>query len=199
MNVTHVSCSRLLTNKVPEKVLCIGRIKDARGLRGDLKITAFGELLDEVELPLNINTYSATGARDGFLIDAELCGSLKITAVQREKQPVISCAGIDNRDEAENLRGLYLGMTLPEARETFSGRDRTEEFLFEYVDLDVHSADGVYKGRVDHIYSSGNASWLSVSTEEGGEVLLPLNGPFIQRIDAANRRLIVENFDELRV
>ena len=95
--------------------------------------------------------------------------------------PLISLAGIDDRDKAEALRGTRIFM--PRSELPPPGED--EAWLEDLIGADILLEDGKRIGGLDHIeYPAGQEIW-AIKDEASREILFPARPEFIASIDAA--------------
>lgn len=93
--------------------------------------------------------------------------------------PLISLAGIDDRDKAEALRGARI--FIPRSELPPPGED--EAWLEDLIGADILLEDGKRIGVLDHIeYPAGQEIW-AIKDEAGREILFPARPEFIASID----------------
>jgi 16S rRNA processing protein RimM len=163
--------------------LIIGQIMRAHGIRGDLSVkmlTAFPERmsrLDKIYLardPENPNKRTEH----------------EVTTVRHAKkdQWLLHLAGINGRDEAEILRGLYILVSLKDAVPL----EDDEVYLFQVLGLEARTVQGEVLGRVTDIIETGANDVYVINGGLYGEVLLPAISTVIKNIDVENGAMIVE-------
>ena len=105
---------------------------------------------------------------------------------------LVSFAGIDDRDGAENLRGRTMWIDSSERRPL-----EDDEFWPEdLVGLEVRDPSGALIGSVADVDADAPQTFLTVATSEG-EFLVPLVTALIPRVDLAAGYLVVEPIDGL--
>lgn len=133
------------------KLICIGKIISAHGIRGQVKIHSY------TEIPEEINNYSPLLGKDGlksYKVNIKSCNNEILIA---------NIDGINDRNAAEALKGEKLYTTrksLPE----------TEENEFYYEDLaglKVLSKSGEEYGIVEEINNYGAGDIITIKLKNG--------------------------------
>jgi 16S rRNA processing protein RimM len=140
-----------------ESKVCLGVISGAHGIRGEVKIKAFGED------PLAIAGY-------GPLSDETGGTTVEITTVRPNKGGVVArIKGVGDRNQAEALKGLMLYVersALPEAAQD-------EYYHADLVGLSVELSDGKPMGQVIAVQDFGAGPMLEIrlsgSSQPGGQ------------------------------
>jgi 16S rRNA processing protein RimM len=105
---------------------------------------------------------------------------------------LVTLSGIDDRTEAERWNGRHLLVPLGELTPPAEG----EVFLHELTGMRVLDANGAELGDVRAWFSVPNGVLLDIHTARG-DVALPFNEPFVQKVDRDARALTVSIPDEL--
>ena len=106
-------------------------------------------------------------------------------------------AGIDDRDKAEELKGLDIFVARSELPQLDSG-------TYYWTDLEglrVERADGTMLGRVDHMLEAGAADVMVVCGDPGagGRYLIPfIKGEVILQVDLEGQVIQVDWEDEIQ-
>jgi len=177
-------------------ILNIANLSKPKGLKGEVRCSAFGELLPSLEGE-SVPLYAASGASDGFLLDPSFMQSRKIVSVTDygENSFLLSFEGIQNRTDAERLRGLHIGLPLSEARLRF--HDPEHPYLFEYIGLSAKDeATGEIIGRVSRLYTDA-MDWIYLDLKDKGEIMVPLSGPYIGSIVLDEGIVLVRDIEDL--
>lgn len=159
------------------KVL-LGRITGAHGLKGEVKIAAFTREPEDV-------------AAYGALTNAEETKQFHILALRnvRGSTVVARLEGIDNRSEAELLRGTELFVS----RDVLPSPEADEEYYHsDLIGLHAVSPDGEVIGEVIAVHNFGAGDLLEV--RHAGErqgTLVPFDTAHVPQIDIAGGRLTV--------
>lgn len=157
--------------------VCLGIIVGAHGVRGAVRIKSFtaeprhvaryGELEDEA------------GERH-FLL--RITGSATGVVIAK-------VAGITDRNQAEELRGLRLYLprhALPPPR-------REEYYHADLLGLDAVLTDGTQLGQVRAVYDFGAGDTLDIARPAGRQpVMVPFTRTIVPTIDLAAGRLVID-------
>lgn len=143
--------------------MAIGRVRGAFGVRGDLKVE-----------PLAPPQTFAPGRA------VTLAGSThEIERSRRHKGALlVKLAGIDDRDEAADLRDQYL--LIPESELDPLGED--EYYRFQLIGLRVVSSEGEDLGEVAEVLERP-ANDVFVVRGPRGEILVPAADDIVQSVD----------------
>lgn len=169
------------------KVLSLARIQKVHGLTSLLKVTTFGELLSTFKNFELLNLYSSESLpRDGFLDAAQNLGQISVCFVRTFLQGVvIKVEEREQRESLEKLRGLYLGLSLADAKKKYENRE--EPYLFQYVGLNVFSISEearVHKGFIERVEIPASQAILTLYLEETLRyVRIPLVDYFVKSVN----------------
>ena len=94
--------------------------------------------------------------------------------------------GIENRDAAETLQGLYLSVSMNETVPL----EENSFYIFELEDMEVFESDGRRIGSVIRVEQYPSNDVLVVGTETE-DLMIPAVKEFVKRIDADKRQIIV--------
>lgn len=162
-------------------------------------MTAFGELLGEPVFFPEISLYSAAGVRDGLLLNPVFHEKKQILSAEENGKTIsLRLEGVDSVDDAEPLKGLYLGISLSHACDL--ARENFEEiFLFEYIGANVSAADTKpsqeTSGTIERIETVAGEPILYIRFP-GGVVPIPLNADYVQKFDRETKSLKVDHLSE---
>jgi 16S rRNA processing protein RimM len=136
-----------------EKLVLVGQVGGAFGVRGEVKITAFtGDAMALVG-------YSPLLKADGSV-------GLTLTGARPDKKGVVARAReITTKEQADALRGLKLFVP----RERLPEPDEDEFYLTDLIGLEVRDADGTVLGRVRSVPNFGAGDLLEVAPAVGGQ------------------------------
>src|SRR5260370_1348340 len=137
--------------------ICVGVVTGPQGVQGAVRIKSFTEVLEDVAGygPLE----DETGCRQ---FNLHLCGVAKGVLIAR-------LPGIEDRDQAEALRGLRL--YLP--RSALPQPEAEEYYHADLIGLDAVLEDGTRVGRVRAIYDFGAGDTLELVRDGAPPVLVP--------------------------
>jgi 16S rRNA processing protein RimM len=151
----------------------LGRIAGAYGIKGWVKVSSFTEPAD------NIFSYSPWLFYDSSKAEAPK----KIEVLQGRphgKGLVVQLNGINDRDQAEGLRGLEIRID----RGRMPNPDEGQYYWSDLEGLRVEDAAGVELGRVDQLLDTGSADVMVVCGDE--RHLIPfIYGQTVTSVDLA--------------
>jgi 16S rRNA processing protein RimM len=157
---------------VRDGFVAVGRILGAWGVRGDLKV-----------LPLAPPEVLAVG-RTVHLGETPR----KIERSRpHDKILHLKLSGVNNREDAAELRGLYL--ELPESELPHPGEDTY--YHYQLIGLRVVTTAGEELGEIAEIISTAGNDVFVVRGKRG-EVLIPSVEDVVPEVDIAGRRMVVE-------
>ena len=182
---------------LPDDAIEVGRILDAWGVKGWLKI-----------LPHSTDPEALFAARSWFLQppDAKFrpgfnafTGTVSITvdeAKTHSDSVVAKVNGLDDRTAAEALRGARI--FLP--RSAFPAASKDEYYWVDLIGLDVVNREGVALGSVRDLMATGPHSVLCVEytakQEDGSEApaerMIPFVSVYVDSVDIAGKRITVD-------
>lgn len=135
-----------------DRLLAVGRVAGAFGVRGEVRISAF------TEEPLALARFGALRRQDGS-------PALTITTAREAKGGLICrCDGVETKEQADALRGLRLFI----ARDALPEPDEDEFYLADLIGLAVVDPAGAPVGKVKSVQDFGAGDILEIIPEEGG-------------------------------
>ena len=100
---------------------------------------------------------------------------------------VLKISTIDNRDEAEAIRGLFLEIPFSELHPLGEG----EYYRFQLIGLNVLSIEGTLIGQVSDVIQTGSNDVYEISSDKG-KFLIPSTDEVIKSIDIEKGCMIIE-------
>lgn len=171
------------------RFLAVGHLAKAHGTNGELYAQPLTDHPESVYAP---GVVLSLGYRDADGPDADL-PPLRIAEVRPYKRGyLVTFGGVEDRNQAELLRGHYLYLSVDELEPLADG----EFFYHQLLDLDVVTVDGVAVGRVTEVYELSPADMLEV-TGGGKQVLIPYLEHVVVEVDVEAGRLVVDPPDGL--
>jgi 16S rRNA processing protein RimM len=182
----------------PEDAVEVGRVLDAWGIKGWIKVQSFGE---DPQALLSARRWFVKPPEEGVL---KRPGALSypphiVVSEAREHGGMIvaQVPGVDTRNAAEALRGarLFVG------RVHFPKPRANEYYWIDLIGLAVVNRDGVPMGTVIGLIDTGPHSVLrlarppaEVAAEpaDGAERLIPFVAAYIDDVSLAERRITVD-------
>ena len=187
----------LHTAAMPEDAIEVGRILDAWGVKGWVKV-----------LPHSTEPEALFAAKDWFLQTPEarfrpgfsaFSGTVSIALEEckvHSDTVVAKIAGLDDRNGAEALRGARI--FLP--RSSFPSASKDEYYWVDLIGLNVVNREGVSLGTVRDLMTTGPHSVLCVeyqATAEDGsqaaaERMIPFVAAYVDAVEIALKRITVD-------
>ena len=192
-----------------EPVLCLGYLKEPRGLKGYIKVNSQGELLSLQKKNDNLKLYSADRLDYGILVNYKHIHQIVIEQISEySKGYLVKFKNISTREEAEKYSRLFIGMSLNEAKEKYGNiqsAEFKEHYLFEYLYLEViEQTTHELLGQVIRIEEINQRAMFIVQKNnveddqnENKELMLPAFSPYIKKIDLKKQVIYTENLAEL--
>ena len=162
------------------KLIVVGVLKGAHGVRGDVRVKSFtadpdavfdfGPLMDETGKVV-VTPKSARPGKDHFIVRPK-----------EQKQ----------KEDWDALRGTLLHVpraSLPEA-------DEDEFYIEDLVGLDVYSGGEEPAGRIRAVQDFGAGDLLDIDLAGGGSVFVPFTLADVPVVDLAARRVVVATLEE---
>lgn len=167
--------------------LLIGKIIDAHGVKGNLKVRSYAESLAVFEQSGSILVVNAQ----------EFAKIFKIKWVKPHGRVLLlSLDGVENRDLAEALIGSELLVKRDCLPELVDG----DYYWFDIIGLAVFTTDEKYIGLVESIIPTGSNDVYVVKDEQkdrDNEILIPAIESVILSIDLEQKRMVVDLPEEL--
>jgi len=113
---------------------------------------------------------------------------LRVEAVRTTPRGLlVGFGGVESRDDAERLRGLYLVRPLQELADLEEG----ELFYHQLLGMRVVTVEGLEVGEVTEVYELLPADMLEVRGSER-TVLVPYTSEVVREVDPEARRIVVD-------
>lgn len=160
-----------------EKLVLVGQVGGAFGVRGEVKITAFtGDAMA-------LLAYSPLLRADGSV-------GLTLTGARPDKKGIVAKAKeVTTKEQADALRGLKLHVP----RERFPEPDEDEFYLTDLVNLEVRLASGEVLGKVKSVPNFGAGDILEIAPAGGGQTwYLPFSKAAVPELHIADGWLLAE-------
>jgi len=163
---------------VADRLVAVGKVVKAHGVRGHLKVVPFGEILD--------------GLATGEEISARLPdGSIErlITVEVRTQRKTVLLLTREVTTEAEAQRLVGAEICVPESRLPALAAD--EFYWHQLIGLEVVSVDGRRLGTIRQIIETGSND-VYVVQEGQEEVLIPALAEVVREVDLKRRLMVVD-------
>lgn len=161
------------------KPILIAEVMTAHGIRGLVKLRCYLQDADDLA------TYNPLASADGKTWD--------VTLKNRVKDDWIAhIEGIEDRTEAEKLRGLKFYIERDRLPDTEDG----EHYYEDLIGCKTISAQGLMLGVVIGVDNFGAGDLLEIQPLTGQSYYLPVAEPFVQNIDTESRLIVIEPHEE---
>ena len=160
-----------------QKYFEVGQIVNTFGINGFVKVKAFTDDLERFETLKKV-----------YVCKKDNLKEVEIEEVKYHKGMVLlKLKGINNMNEAEVLKGLYLKIDRKDAKKL----PKDTYFIADLLGLEVYSDEGRLLGRLEDIFKTGANDVYVVKDELGKQLLLPSIPEVIKEIDLSNEKIIV--------
>ncbi|HEY5493900.1 MAG TPA: ribosome maturation factor RimM [Candidatus Anoxymicrobiaceae bacterium] len=163
----------------PGDLLAVGRILRPHGIRGALVVESLtdwpGRFVPGAKMLLE------KGPGDHTEVTL-------LSAAPHGGRFLVSLEGLEDRDAAGELRGLFLEVPACEAAPLAEG----EFWAHELADMALVDAGGRELGRVREVMCRQAQDLIVASTAEGAEFSVPLVSEFVKEIDMESRTITVK-------
>ena len=158
------------------KRVCLGVVTGPHGVQGAVRIKSFTEAAEDV-------------ARYGPLADETGGRRFELRLIGAGKGVVIArLAGVEDRNQAEALRGLRLYLT----RSALPQTDADEYYHADLLGLEAVLGDGTPVGRVRAIHDFGAGDTLEVTRPGAPPVMVPFTRAVVPIVEPAAGRLVLD-------
>jgi 16S rRNA processing protein RimM len=136
---------------LPDRLILVGRVAGAFGVKGELRITSY------TDDPAALLRYRDLRTADG-------APALTITGGRAHKGALVGrAAEVATREEADALRGLELFVP----RQVLPPADEDEFYLADLIGLAAVAPDGAALGRIKSVQNFGAGDLLEIAPETG--------------------------------
>ena len=154
-----------------DELINIGKIGSSVGLRGEVRVTLYSP--DSVNL------------KEGKVLlleraERSVSGAIEKVRYQKDK-PVVRLKGIEDRNAAEDIRGMDISIYAKDMEELPEGEHYVRDLIGCRV-VDV-AQGGAEIGVLKDVIQNTAQSILDVSTADGKQVLIPAVDAFLRSID----------------
>ena len=164
------------------RYLAIGQVARAHGLRGELSVTVLTEFPERFKDTDRV-----------YLGNEQEAEAYRLESYRWHKPNILlKLAGVDDRTQAEQLRGLLVQVPVEEAVVLPEG----SYYLYELIGLEVVTITGEALGTLTNIIETG-ANDVYVVKGAGKEILLPAIPEVIKSVNLAEGRVVVEVMEGL--
>ena len=156
--------------------VCVGIVTGPQGVQGAVRIKSF------TTVPEDIARYGPLADKTGCdCFELRICGTAKGVLIAR-------LSGVEDRDQAEKLRGLCL--YLP--RSALPQTEGEEYYHADLIGLEAVLGDGTPVGRVRAIHDFGAGDTLELTRPGAPPVMVPFSREVVPVIELAEGRLVLD-------
>ncbi len=160
-----------------QKYFEVGQIVNTFGVKGMLKVKPFTDDANRFEELKKV-----------YICKKEKLEEVEIEEVKYHKDMVLlKVKGIDDMNEAEKVKGLYLKIDRKNAKKL----PKDTYFIADLLGLEVYSDKEELLGKVEDIFRTGANDVYVVKDEKGKQLLLPGIPEVIKEIDLEKEKIIV--------
>lgn len=160
-----------------QKYFEVGQIVNTFGVKGMLKVKPFTDDVERFEELKKV-----------YICKKEKLEEVEIEEVKYHKDMVLlKVKGIDDMNEAEKVKGLYLKIDRKNAKKL----PKDTYFIADLLGLEVYSDKEEFLGKVDDIFRTGANDVYVIKDEKGKQLLLPGIPEVIKEIDLEKEKIIV--------
>ena len=164
--------------------LVIGEILRPHGIRGELRmriLTDYPERIPQLE-----QVYIAEDSQP------DSPAAYRVQHMRMHQgYGLLKLQGIDDRDQADLLRGLTVLVAIEDAVPLEEG----EFYLYQLIGMSVQTTDGSTLGRITDVLETGANDVYIVDSPQYGEILIPVTDDTILETDI-ERGVIIVNLPE---
>ena len=187
----------LAPSKLPDDAIEVGRILDAWGVKGWLKVLPHST---DPETLLSAGTWYLQTPDVKFRPGFSLFSGTVALKIEESKihsgSVVVKFTGLDDRTAAESLRGTRIFLS----RGSFPAASADEYYWVDLIGLNVVNREGVALGCVRDLMTTGPQSVLCIeytSTLEdgsslGAERMIPFVAAYVDKVDMAGKCITVD-------
>lgn len=165
------------------RYLAIGRVVKAHGVRGEISVAVL------TDFPERFDTTERVYLGNEFEAEAYQLKKFR----WHKKNVLLTLDGIDDRDQAERLRGLFVQIPIEDVAPLPEG----DFYVYELIGLQIVSTDNQVLGTLINILETGANDVYVVETPNKSQILLPAIPDVVREIDADAGKITVELIDGL--
>ena len=166
------------------RYLVVGQLNRPHGIQGEIYVWPLTDHPESVYAP---GVVLSLGEESADRPDPDFPPLRVVSARPHRRGLLVHFGGVDDRTQAELLRGRYLFRPIEELEPLQEG----EVYYHQLLGLDVVTVDGDALGRVTEVYELHPADMLEVSGERG-ELMIPFLDHVVVEVDTARGRIVVD-------
>jgi 16S rRNA processing protein RimM len=164
--------------------LVVGHLARPHGITGELYVSL---LTDHPERAFAPGVILLLGEPDSDVPDPDL-PPLRVSEVRPfQRGLLVRFGGVDDRSQAEVLRGRYLYQAIGDVAPLEEG----EVFYHQLLDMEVVTVDGTPVGTIAEVFELGPVDLLEVRGDRG-VVMVPYRPEIVVEVDVDEGRMVVD-------
>lgn len=171
-----------MNRRLPDYI-AVGIIEKSHGVRGQVRVKPLTDSPPRFNLLTTIFVEFRSGERKEFEISR---------VIVHEKHVYLKLKGVDDREQAQRLRGAFLMIK----REELLPLEEDEFYHFEIEGFEVRTVSGEYLGIIDKVWDLA-ANPVFVVRKENEEYLIPVIKDVIKEIDKRHRKVVITPLEGL--
>ncbi|MEZ4667478.1 MAG: ribosome maturation factor RimM [Anaerolineae bacterium] len=160
--------------------LLIGEILRPHGVKGEVKMRL---LTHHPEHLTQIHKVCLSTSPDLLQVQIYELDAIRLN----EGFALVKLAGLNDRNQVELLRQMYVGIAIEDAVPLEEG----EHFQFELIGIEVQTEAGEHLGTLQEILETGANDVYILNGSHYGEVLIPVTDDTILSTDVAGKTMVV--------
>ncbi len=160
-----------------DKLVAVGRIIKSRGLEGEFKVKPLTDFIQRFEKLYSVKVELPGGEIKSFEVEK---------ASLRDNIVLVKLKGIDSRDAADTLRGLYLLV----ARNELFPLDDDSFYIFDLEGMEIVDSEGPI-GSVKRIerYPANDVLIVETDTED---IMIPAIKEYVKEVNLEKKQITVD-------
>jgi 16S rRNA processing protein RimM len=159
----------------PAGRVCVGIVTGPHGVRGAVRLKSF------TAVPEDVARYGPVEDESGRRFALAVIGAAKGVLLAR-------LAGVENRDQAEALRGLRLYLL----RAALPAPQKDEYYHADLIGLQAVLVDGTPVGRVRAVHDFGAGDVVEIERQAAPPALVPFTRAIVPTVDLTAGKLVVD-------
>jgi 16S rRNA processing protein RimM len=163
---------------IPNDIIPMGRVLGAFGILGWVKIKS------DTQNPDSLAEYSYI-----YCLTNDIWMKYKISKFMlRGDVCCVKLDKIDDRDQAQKLRGLTIGVP----RSNFPKLDTNEYYCADLIGMMVINQDNIELGVIRDFLTAGGSSVMCINKADNKELLIPFIKQYVQTVKIDDKLVIVD-------
>lgn len=163
-----------------KKLICIGKIKTAHGVKGEIKIDSYTDLPETIaEYP---TLFNYDGSKQFVLNYRSLAGKYFIASIEN----------VHNRTDSEALKGQRLYIY----RDTLPSPEEESFYHEDLFGLNAESENGTVIGTIKTIHNFGAGDIIEITLKDSTKTeMYPFTKEVVPIVDISNKKIIIAHPD----